>query len=227
MEDMADAEDCLPKPSHDAGDGLSSPDRNHAKHSSPAMATTPAQPTFRRAPRFKQSERDSDVATRRDPLPNAFSPQGRRGRRGNAVKYAPGGLAAEVRDWLVEIETEGSSNGGNRSAAAGQGVDDGQEWMAKVIVEEVREAPGMVLVRGRRDFTGALDVATEETGSSTRSSSTSTIKVVLAGAGRLLGFARRNEVVPGAVVGIATPTWDIELVDLGVWTVVCDWVVLR
>ena len=51
-------------------------------------------------------------------------------------------------------------------------------------------------------------------------------KALLAGPGRLLGLARRNEVVPGTVVGIARPTWEVELVNLGLWTVACDWVVL-
>ena len=230
MEDMADCENSSPRSSHGSDqDGLSSPDHQHqSKDARPTMTATPAQPTFHRAPRFKQTDRASDAAAHCDPLPDVFSPQGRRGRRGNASKYTPGGLAAELRDWLVEIETGGGSSGVKKSTAVGQrGGDDDEEWVAKVIVMEARESPGMVLVHGHYNALGANEMASSEAVPDTRITSASDIKVVLAGAGRLTGFARRNEVVPGAVVGIATPTWDIELLDLGVWTVACDWIVLR
>ncbi|KAK9782717.1 hypothetical protein AB5N19_09297 [Seiridium cardinale] len=155
------------------------------------------QPVFHRAPRFIPVEQPE--ASAREPLPDVFSPR----RRG--TKDLPGGLAAEVRDWLMEIE----ANTGSKR--------DG-DFIANISVEEFRLGSGMVLVKGR---SASGDV------SSTREQGTfSSVRVMLAGEGRLVGLARRNEVVVGSLVAIAKPVWEVILGVEGRWVVACDWVVL-
>ncbi|RYP72538.1 hypothetical protein DL771_004178 [Monosporascus sp. 5C6A] len=195
------------------------PPSYHHSRGTPAAAQQQQQPTFHKAPRFKQPDLPATEAARRDPLPDVFSPHHR---RGASNKYAPGGLAAEVRDWLVGIE-------------AGSGVakrrEEG-EWAVKFVIDDVRVAPGMgLLVSGRRMRDGRDEVEMLGSGSGggrdePEPGSGSGTKVILAGQGRLVGLARRNEVGKGAVVGIAGPTWEVELGGLGSWAVACDWMVL-
>lgn len=215
---------------------------HHGHHSNEETATVQQQPTFHRAPRFRQQpdlfsnkndgddEGFSSAAAivpahhhRRDPLPDVFSPHHRR--RG-ANRYAPGGLAAEVRDWLVDIEAGKSSNASKPGAGGGTGRG---EWVAEIVVDDASAAPGMVLVSGRLRHQGMVAEVMGEGragGDVDTSTSTGDTKVVLAGPGRLVGLARRNEVTKGVLVGIARPVWEVELQGLGTWTVACDWVVL-
>lgn len=84
-----------------------------------------ARPKFHQAPRFKTSEQLE--ARQQTNLPEVFSPQ----RRG--VKYVAGGLAAELRDWLVEVK----------------GSDDGGQGFANPVsltAYQVRRIPGLSLV---------------------------------------------------------------------------------
>ncbi|RYP76070.1 hypothetical protein DL770_007288 [Monosporascus sp. CRB-9-2] len=197
------------------------PSYHHSRGTPPAAAAKQQQqqPTFHKAPRFKQPDLPATESARRDPLPDVFSPHRR---RGASSKYAPGGLAAEVRDWLVGIE-------------AGSGVvkrrEEG-EWDARLVIDDVRAAPGMgVLVSGRRVQDGLGEVEMLGSGSGggrdePEPGSGSGTKAILAGQGRLVGLARRNEVGKGAVVGIAGPTWEVELGGLGSWAIACDWMVL-
>lgn len=112
------------------------------------------QPVFHKAPRFKQKDTEhngtnlfhgSDNQHERhyDPLPEAFSPS-RRGPKGSS-KYVPGGLASELRDWLVDME-------------AATGTKREGEWLARVVVDELATSSaegrvgvcngGMYLVHG-------------------------------------------------------------------------------
>ncbi|KAI1081068.1 hypothetical protein F5B20DRAFT_70881 [Whalleya microplaca] len=161
------------------------------------------QPTFHKAPRFKPTEVPEGSNHHHEPAPDAFSPHGRKG-----AKYLPGGLAAEVRDWFVDVR-----------AGAGAGTRREEDLVAKVQVEEVREAPGMVLVTGRivRDE----DIAAVDDGASAER-----VRIVLTGSPRLHGLARRQEVRPGVVIGVAKPTWEVALLEQGRWAVVCEWVIL-
>ncbi|KAK2025290.1 hypothetical protein LX32DRAFT_624746 [Colletotrichum zoysiae] len=86
------------------------------------------QPTFRRAPRFKVSDAE---ASRREGLPEAFSPQ----RRG--AKYVAGGLAAELQSWLAEVR---GWTGGDRPAGL----------VMDIVIDELRAGNRMYLVNGRR-----------------------------------------------------------------------------
>ncbi|KAF7533414.1 hypothetical protein G7054_g7105 [Neopestalotiopsis clavispora] len=155
------------------------------------------QPTFQRAPRFKPVERPEGAT--HDPLPDAFSPR----RRG--TKDVPGGLAAQVRDWLMDIE----SNTGSKR--------DG-DFVARLAVQEVRRGQSMVLVKGHN--------VPDDSSSTHQRTNTPSLQVMLAGEGRLLDLARRNDVVVGALVAIAKPVWEINLGPEGRWAVACDWVVL-
>ncbi|KAI0015120.1 hypothetical protein F4780DRAFT_115463 [Xylariomycetidae sp. FL0641] len=178
------------------------------------------QPTFQRAPRFKPPADAADGGPgRSDPLPDAFSPH--RG-RGGAAKYVPGGMAATLRDWLVDVEAgAGHATGGPNGGAGIWGTDRKDEWTARVRVEEVTGAAGMRLVGGRRVVgSGGGSDKTEEIGVGPA------VRVLLAGSGRLAPLARRIQVVPGSVVGVARPTWEMELPGLGRWVVACDWAVL-
>lgn len=164
---------------------------------SPGIPVVQQQPTFQRAPRFQPAKRP-DVAAVRDPLPDAFSPR----RRG--TRDVPGGLAAQVRDWLMDIE----SNTGSKR--------DG-DFVARISVDEFRRGQGMVLVKGRS--------VPDDTVSSQQRPLTG-LQVMLAGEGRLLDLARRNDVAVGALVAIAKPVWEVNLGPEGRWAVACDWVVL-
>jgi len=156
-----------------------------------ATAGAQQKPTFRAPPRFKAPEPATQPVYQ---LPEAFSPHQHR-RRG-AASYVAGGLAAEVRDWLVQLK---------RSDDA---PDDG--FIARVAVDEARAAAGFVLVCGRV-------VVPEGDGEP--------LRAILVGEGRLSGLGLRTRVEAGCVVGVAQPTWEVVL-EGETWAVACDWVVL-
>lgn len=149
----------------------------------------PRHPTFQNAPRFKAADITTEVQQR--PLPEAFSPQ----RRG--AKYVAGGLAAEVRDWLVQVK--GASE---YDRPAGSSID--------VVVDEAMSAPGMHVIAARQ-----LDTAVED--------ESIPGKVILAGDGRVTGLRGRSAVKCGGVVSMSQPMWDITLDGLGHFAVACDW----
>ncbi|KAI1113941.1 hypothetical protein F5Y14DRAFT_416357 [Nemania sp. NC0429] len=186
------------------------------------------QPTFQRAPRFKPAE-IPEGAPRPEPLPDAFSP------RRKGAKYVQGGLAAELRDWLVDVEAgigSGSASASGQTTTAAPGARRDEEWVARIRVDSLRgangNARGMALVLGRQVLDGGdgrSQDAGEEGGE--EALGTSTVRLILAGLGRLSGLGVGHDVRPGVVLGIARPTWEVVLDDLGRWAVACDWVVLR
>ncbi|KAI1331783.1 hypothetical protein F5Y16DRAFT_359243 [Xylariaceae sp. FL0255] len=212
----------------------------------------PNQPKFQRAPKFKPPEPPPEGHPRPEPLPDAFSPSAARGRRG-AARYVPGGLAAELRDWLVDVEAGvgvGSISSYGSSGLVGTvGVlgggrererEDQEKWVARVRIDEVRGgtgfARGMTLVSGRVVVkangadAGTNDANGDEGSDKDRAEeylSSNTVKIILAGQGRLTGLGVGNIVRPGVILGIARPTWEVVLDGLGRWGVACDWVVLR
>lgn len=187
------------------------------------------QPTFQRAPRFKPAE-VPEGAPRPEPLPDVFSP------RRKGAKYVQGGLAAELRDWLVDVEAgigSGSGSGPGSGSTTAPGTKRDEEWVARIRVDSLRggngSARGMTLVLGRQVFDGINNNAAGADGSEERGDAlgTNTVKLILAGLGRLSGLGVGNDVRPGVVLGIARPTWEVVLDGLGRWGVACDWVVLR
>lgn len=195
-------------------EGMISHDDDESSNSPPPLnrrTTTSAQqqPKFQPVPRFKPPELPEP--DHREPLPDAFSP------RRKGAKYVPGGLASELRDWLMNIET---ATGSKR---------DG-DWAARLRVEEARTASNMMLVRGAQQQR-QLDADNNDHGGGgnglyiSKNGDVSS-RVILAGEGRKQGLARKSEVPVGCVVGIARPVWEVDLGSEGQWVVACDWVVL-
>ncbi|MCJ1471406.1 hypothetical protein MMC13_000045 [Lambiella insularis] len=90
--------------------------------------TSPSTPTAPLPPRFVlPTPLPTDPPV---PLPEVFSPH----RRG--AKYLPSGLAATCREWVLAASQRGAQTG------------RGEEWVARVKVEEVQVGERMVLVRG-------------------------------------------------------------------------------
>ncbi|KAI0383260.1 hypothetical protein F5Y04DRAFT_250950 [Hypomontagnella monticulosa] len=240
---MPDAPTVPSSPSPGAEDPDSSPSISplHARALNPTLASASVQqPTFQKAPRFKPTEAPDGSRLRADPPPDAFSPR----RRG--AKYVPGGLAASVRDWFVDVWA-----GAGAVTGAGLGVGAGGEWIARVVVDEVRAAPGMVFVVGRyaegrhgdereglaqsegSDVAGEMAEGgdgVDEGPRKLRRESDATMgnaRIMLAGSPRVVGLERRPEVRPGAMVGVGRPTWEVEIPGQGRWAVACEWTVLR
>lgn len=168
---------------------------------SPIEAST-KQPTFLAAPRFKTTDA-VETKKYRPLLPDAFSPQ----RRG--AKYVTGGLAAEVRDWLVQVK--------------GASEYDRPTWdCVKFIVDQVSHCPQgeMCLISGDVAQNGhEVDGTPEQDGTGAGQPA----KVILAGDGRIPGLGHRTIVAQGLMVSMYQPIWDINLKDMGRFAVACDW----
>jgi hypothetical protein len=189
---------------------------------------TTQQPKFHKPPRFKPAEVPG-AASPAEPLPDAFSP------RRKGTKYIPGGLAAELREWLVDVEAGTGSGFGSGSMTSFIGKR-GEEWVARIRVDELRggygSACGMTLVTGRVVLADTHDTHEEgqiqgENEKGSEVLATNTVRVILAGPGRLSGLGVNYEVKPGSMISMARPTWEFVLDGLGRWGASCDWVVLR
>lgn len=175
------------------------------------LITTPApqpasqllQTPFLRPPRFRALEPSEQTQSQADPLPEQFSPH----RRGQ--KYVAGGLAAEVRDWLVNIETMVPANSVQKNR------DD--PWLLQLLVDDVSGGgrAGITAVSGRQVHS-ALGGMIDTLG---------IVKVILAGEGASTGLQKGSKVEVGKTVGIKGPVWEITL-DGEKWGVGVDWKVL-
>ncbi|KAI0450252.1 hypothetical protein F5B21DRAFT_440189 [Xylaria acuta] len=181
------------------------------------------QPTFRKAPRFKPAE-IPEGAPRPEPLPDAFSP------RRKGAKYIQGGLAAELRDWLVDVEA-GTGSG----LTTGLNAKRNEEWVMRIRVDDLhvmnRSIRGMTLVLSRqvldsKSNAGGGDRTQGEREDAVEVLGSNAIRLILAGPGRLSGLGVGNDVRPGVLLGIARPTWEVVLDGLGRFGVACDWVVI-
>lgn len=126
-------------------------------------------------------------------MPEQFSPH----RRGQ--KYLAGGLAAEVRDWLVNLES-----------AIPQKKDE--PWVVRIVVDEVSGGgrAGMTLIKGQqKQPDGTVD-------------NPGVVKVILAGEGAGSGLQRGSMVEAGKTVGIKGPVWEV-LLEGEKWGVGVDW----
>ncbi|KAG9242613.1 hypothetical protein BJ878DRAFT_577270 [Calycina marina] len=152
------------------------------------------QPTFIKPPRFRPPDPAEQAQSQQDPSPDQFSPH----RRGE--KYMPGGLAAEVREWLMNIEISGAVN-------AAQKKDD--VWLVTLVVEDISgdSRNCMTMVKGDPGNGGP------------------SMQVLLAGESEGIGLQRGARVQVGRTVGIKGPVWDVEI-DGEKWGVGVDWKVL-
>ncbi|KAK7946754.1 uncharacterized protein PG986_011075 [Apiospora aurea] len=211
LEEDAEDDEVL---SHDDESSDSSPPNRRIFLSAHQQQQQHQQPMFQPVPRFKPPELPEPG--HREPLPDAFSP------RRKGAKYVPGGLASELRDWLMNIE---SATGSKR---------DG-DWAARLRVDEVRTASNMMLVSGsqqqqrQRDADDNMNNGGGSGGGNglfiSKNGGVSS-RVILAGEGRLQGLGKKSEVSVGCVVAIARPVWGVDLGSEGQWVVACDWVVL-
>jgi hypothetical protein len=172
----------------------------------PAPPSTPQpstanQTTFLKPPRFRPPDPSEQAQNQSDPLPEQFSPH----RRGQ--KYVPGGLAAEVRDWLMNIES---------AIPVNKNKDD--PWLVKLVVDEVSGGggAGMTLVKGRQiqaiDGREMVDTFGE-------------VKVILAGEGAGAGLQKGSKVESGKILGVKGPVWEVAI-EGERWGVGVDWKVL-
>ncbi|CAK7226843.1 hypothetical protein SCUCBS95973_006335 [Sporothrix curviconia] len=136
-------------------------------------------------------------------------------------QYVPGGLAAGLRDWLVQIKSGGGRGGG------GGGDETAAVRPGRFIAGDTRNAPGMCLALGRRqtpqaqaamadeDIPGAFLVSPELSPPQ---------RLLLAGAGRQPTTTSHTSAVCGqrSIVSIAHPTWEIVLGGQP-WIVASDW----
>lgn len=104
-----------------------------------------------------------------------------------------------MRDWLINLESNVSTNGRNK------------ELPVRIVIDSVRNGGGMCMVRGRQihdEDAGAVD-------------NPATVKVILAGEGIMEGL-KRNVVEIGGVVGIKGPMWEV-FVKGERWGVGVEW----
>lgn len=124
-------------------------------------ATQPASPQERRKPAFVLPRSPSPSAAP-DDTPAPFSPSSktlrRRGRhRSGAAGYAPGGMAAEVRSWILEMGATHETVAINQAdATAGGGSPDLGRYL--VVARVVRARPAVLSSAGMLSFVTAEKV---------------------------------------------------------------------
>lgn len=133
------------------------------------------EPQFIKPPKFVHVEEPEPEPAQ--PLPEEFSPR----KRGH--KFVVGGMAQEVRGWLVDLEMQ---NQRGNFATRMEKVDEG--CIVKMTVEEVNtRAGGFTIAKGDG------------------------LNVILAGMGMSDGVQETKGVVKGSVVGIKTPAWEVDI----------------
>lgn len=170
----------------------------------PLDTTQSTQAAFLKPPRFRPPDPSGEEQSQTDPLPDQFSPH----RRGQ--KYITGGLAAEVRDWLINLETT------TPVSATKKSKDD--PWLLRLLVDGISGGgkAEMTLVTGRQvHFAGGGVV-----------DSLGILKIILAGEGAGTGLQKGSRVEVGKVVGIKGPVWEV-MIDQEKWGVGVDWKVLQ
>ncbi|EFX02639.1 hypothetical protein CMQ_2568 [Grosmannia clavigera kw1407] len=167
----------------------------------------------------------------RHPPPDFFSPRKRQRRRGRQPlqqrggtpaataasvaaaapvsgdgQFVAGGLAAELRNWLVQIKVQARSNG----QASGSTGSTSTSRPLRYVVEEARLSSGMCLVLGRPE----AEVGVE-------AKSNTALRLLLAGDGR---WAPAAMLAGGVIVEIVPPVWDV-VIEGETWTVASSWAV--
>jgi hypothetical protein len=139
-----------------------------------------------------------------------------------------GGLASEVRDWLLHLESAVPTSRPPPSSShttQGQRAKDGEEkWIVRIVIDSLTGGgrAGMTLIRGRQ-------VHSSVNGEEEVVDSLGEVKVILAGEGGGRGVAggllRGGKVEVGKMVGIKGPVWEVVLEGVK-WGVGVDWRVL-
>ncbi|KAM0668385.1 hypothetical protein ACQRIU_001947 [Beauveria bassiana] len=171
------------------------------------------QPTFQPAPRFKPAPEDEPSASGGQACTAAIAPCSPPPRRG--AKYLVNGLASQLQGLLskvkgvVETRDDDDDDGGGPAG----------EFVARVLVEEVRLGARMHLVRGR--------VLSRGSAAATAAAAAESDEVVarcymLAGGGGRGGAGARM-VKQGSVLRVMpAPAWNVHLGEEE-WAVACDW----
>ena len=141
------------------------------------------EPQFIKPPKFVHIEEPEPM----QPLPEEFSP------RKKGQKFVVGGVAGEVRGWLIDLEHHGSGMKETKGK-------DGEQWMVKMVVDEVKAGRGVGWTIAKGDG----------------------MNVILGGEGIREGLERGKEVVKGSVVGIKAPVWEVEVEGVR-WGVGANW----
>lgn len=179
--------------------------------STPAPPATPqpstAKATFLKPHRFRPTDPSESAQGAADPLPEQFSPH----RKGQ--NYVHGGLAAEVRDWLVNIES---------SIPAREVGRRGDEWLVRVLVDEfsgggAESQARMTTIRGRQVHSMSGEGEMVDTAGK--------VRVMLAGEGQSTGLQKGSNVGVGKTIGIKGPVWEV-VIEGEKWAVGVDWKVL-
>jgi hypothetical protein len=172
----------------------------------PCTPATIQTASFVKPPRFRPDDQEQ-VQRPTEPLPDAFSPQ----RRGQ--KFLAGGLAAEVINWVMNLESSAPITSSARSK------DD--IWVMELVVDEIRGGPGagMTLISGRQVHHApkGREGAMVDT--------LALVKVILAGSGTTEGFQRVNKVEVKKSIRIKGPVWEVD-VEGEKWGVAVTWEVV-
>jgi hypothetical protein len=171
-----------------------------------STAVTTSTPIFIKPPRFRAPDVSEQALGQGDPLPEQFSPH----RKGQ--KYVPGGLATEMRDWLVNIESASTN------ILPSYGKQKDERWKVKLVIDEVSgdSKTGVTLVKGRQVHD--VDVGNMD-------GMMGGVRFILAGEGVVNGLQRGSKVEVGRSLGIQGPMWEV-LVEGERWIVSVDWRVL-
>jgi hypothetical protein len=195
----------------------------------PPISITATTTPFVKPPRFRAPSPTSQPQPPTEPLPDTFSPQ----RRGQ--KFLPGGLAAEVIGWVMNLENSTAaippsstfpSTSTFASTSANARPHSRGRDAVKVLVDEVRggHAAGMTLVRGRQVHSGgnARLVGSTRSGNDRKWNEQGdvidhlgVVRIILAGTGTSSSgdaFLRNTNVVEkGKMVRIRQPVWEVVL----------------
>lgn len=147
------------------------------------------EPQFIKPPKFMHVEEPEPT----QPLPEEFSPR----KRGQ--KFVVGGVAGEVRGWLVDLEHHSSS-----TAAPTRGVGKeerrDEDWVVKMVVDDVGGGKDVGWTIAKGDG----------------------MNVILGGEGIREGLEKGKEAKRGSVVGIKAPVWEVEVKGVR-WGVGANW----
>lgn len=156
---------------------------------------------FAKPPVFRSLDQSTEQDPQLDPNPDLFSPH----RRGE--KYIIGGLAAELRNWLVNIKSSlpTSQKGGK------------DPWLVQIFVEDFNGSSklGMLLVKGRR-----LPITEAE-----NKDFVGEVNIILASEMSSIGLQKSSNVEKGRIIGIKGPIWEVNI-ENEKWAVGVDWKVI-